>query len=282
MTIAVASGKGGTGKTTVSVALAFSVQKNISLLDCDVEEPNAGLFLDLGELKSEEVYVVIPKVNEDKCTHCGLCADFCNFNALAVTEKKVIVFSDLCHSCGGCFLICPQNAFEEKKSVIGKLEIAEKGNLHFVRGVLDVGKEISPPLIRAVKKHQSEESLNIIDCPPGSSCPMTTAVKGSDYVILVTEPSPFGLHDLTLVQKVLKEMEIPFGVVVNRDGNSFKGIDEFCEKENIEILMKIKEDRKIAETCSRGGNIFDVRPEMKSVFTGVLEKIQRYTEGVKR
>ncbi|MBN1149758.1 ATP-binding protein [candidate division WOR-3 bacterium] len=282
MTIAVASGKGGTGKTTVSVAMALSTERNVSLLDCDVEEPNAGLFLKLGQIKSEEVSVVVPSVIEDKCTHCGLCADFCNFNALAVTENKVIVFEDLCHSCGGCFLVCPVDAFQENNSVIGKLEIAETGNLRFARGILDVGKAMSPPLIRAVKKHLSKDRLNIIDCPPGNSCPMTTAVKGSDYVILVTEPTPFGLHDLTLAQEVLKEMDIPVGVVVNRHGNEFRGIEEFCERENIEILMKIKEERKIAEACSRGGNIFDVRPEMKEVFNGVLGKIESYARDSKK
>ncbi|MBN2362797.1 ATP-binding protein [candidate division WOR-3 bacterium] len=279
MTIAVASGKGGTGKTTVAIALALSCRKKITLLDCDVEEPNAGLFLDTGALKSEEVAVSVPSIDLTKCSHCGECSDFCNFNALAVTAKEVLVFEDLCHSCGGCSLVCPENAIKYKKAVIGQVESACKESVFFVQGVLKVGKAMSPPVIRAVKKRGNPKGLTLIDCPPGTSCPMITAVSGADYAILVTEPTPFGKHDLVLAAETVRKMKIPFGVIINRWGSNYKGVEEFCEKEGIEILMKIMEDRKIAEACSRGKSILDALPEIENEFIKIIDDIAARFKG---
>ncbi len=275
MTVAVASGKGGTGKTTVAVALALSCGRKCALLDCDVEEPNAGLFLPSKSLQTEEFSVAVPVIDAVKCNLCGRCADFCNFNALALAGSEILVFSDLCHSCGGCYLICPQNAISEKKNVIGEISRAEIGNVFFVEGTLKIGKAMSPPLIREVKKNGNRESLAIIDCPPGNSCPMITAVKGADYVVLVTEPTPFGRHDLSLAAETVSKMKIPFGVILNRYGSNYNGVEEFCEKAGIEIILKIDEDIKIAQAHSEGKTILDACPEMKEKMSGVVNKIQK-------
>ncbi|MBN1619385.1 ATP-binding protein [candidate division WOR-3 bacterium] len=275
MTVAVASGKGGTGKTTVAVALVLSYDRNSVLLDCDVEEPNAGFFLRSKSIKKEEFSVPVPVIDAAKCNLCGRCADFCSFNALALAGSKILVFRDLCHSCGGCSLICPQNAVMEEKNIIGEIHSAESDKIFFVEGTLKIGKAMSPPLIREVKKYGKGENLTVIDCPPGNSCPMITAVRGADYVVLVTEPTPFGRHDLSLAAETVSEMKIPLGVILNRYGSGYKGVEEFCEKRGIEIILKIDEDIKIAQAQSEGKTILDVCPEMKDKMCGIVDKIQK-------
>lgn len=276
MVIAVASGKGGTGKTTVSVALALSSDTEVTLLDCDVEEPNTGLFLSVEMSHEEIVSIKVPLINAEKCSGCGACASFCRFNALAMVNKKVLVFPELCHGCGGCMLVCPERAITEKDERIGVIRKGKTGNITFIEGTLDVGRAMSPPLIRAVKKSTAPGAVTIIDCPPGTSCPMLTAVKGADYALLVTEPTPFGLHDLTLAVKTLRETTIPFGVIINRSDAGDDRVVRWCEKERIRILMQIPEDRRVAEAYSRGESILSADASYRETFS----ELRRFLESV--
>jgi MinD superfamily P-loop ATPase len=271
MKIAVASGKGGTGKTTLSVALAQAWDGPVQLLDCDVEAPNASIFLRLENASEQTVSVPIPVVDSSRCTGCGKCAAICEFNALATAGKTVLVFEELCHSCGGCMRICPGQAITEQPRGIGKIRTGQFGTIHLTEGRLDVGQAMAPPLIRAVKKSADPALPILIDCPPGTSCPMITSVKGSDFVILVTEPTPFGLHDLTLAVETVRLLNIPFGVVINRSDSGDARVVEYCEKEKIRLLLQIPESREIAEAYSRGETLLSAEPALK----GALQEIIR-------
>ncbi len=275
MQIAIASGKGGTGKTTLSVALAKVWDGPVQLLDCDVEEPNAALFLSLESTTEQAVSVSVPVVDSSRCTGCGQCAKICQFNALAVAGKTVMVFDDLCHSCGGCARVCPEHAIAEQPRSVGKIVRGQSGNIRFIEGRLNIGHAMAPPVIRAVKKAADPALPVLIDCPPGTSCPMITAVKGSDYVILVTEPTPFGLHDLTLAVETVRLLNIPFGVLINRSDSGDNRVVEYCEKENIRLLLQIPESRKIAEATSRGESILSSAPELRSTFQEMIQVIQK-------
>lgn len=281
MIISVASGKGGTGKTTVATSLALSISSikdsQVQFLDCDVEEPNAYIFLKPLIEKSGPMCVLIPKVDEAKCNFCGKCADICAYNAIAVFKDKVLIFSTLCHSCGGCAMLCPQKAITEVNKEIGTIEIGNSNNFQFIQGILNIGEVISPPLIRAVKKYINSTRTVIVDAPPGTSCPVIEAIKGSDFCILVTEPTPFGLNDLILAVEVLKKMDIPFGVVVNRAGTGNNEVENYCSKESIAILMKIPFDRKIAEAYSKGITIVEAIPQYKEEFIKLFELIETRT-----
>ena len=291
MRIAVASGKGGTGKTTVSVALAQSAIEDVYLLDCDVEEPNSGLFLKKEQSSIEKVTVLIPEVNKETCTLCGACSSFCQFNAIACIGKYAMVFPELCHSCGGCTLVCPVNAITEIPSIIGEKErsiVQRKGSspMNFIQGTLDIGKAMSPPVIRAVKKeaedeiakNKAQETITIIDCPPGTSCPMGTAVSGCDYTILVTEPTPFGLHDLNIAVQTVRKMEIPFGVIINRSDAGDNRVVEYCKKEHIDLLLEVKEEMRIAQGYSRGMSLIESAQEYQKDFISVLKTIEQALE----
>lgn len=275
MQIAIASGKGGTGKTTLSVALALAWDGPIQLLDCDVEEPNASIFLSLENCSEQTVSVPVPVVDSSLCTGCGKCAAICQFNALAVAGKTVLVFAELCHSCGGCVRVCPEKAIAEVPLSVGTIRCGQSGNMAFMEGRLDIGRAMAPPIIRAVKKSVDAELPVLIDCPPGTSCPMITAVKGSDFVILVTEPTPFGLHDLTLAVETVQMLKLPFGVIVNRSDAGDNRIVEYCKKENIRLLLQIPESRKIAEAYSHGESILDASPELLSVLQKMIVSIQK-------
>ncbi|OIO72125.1 MAG: (4Fe-4S)-binding protein [Elusimicrobia bacterium CG1_02_37_114] len=285
MIISIASGKGGTGKTTIAVNLALSITKEIPLsvrndtscqfLDCDVEEPNAHIFLKPDITQRESVSIPVPKVDEKKCTYCGKCQEVCAYNAIAVIKNKVLIFPELCHGCGGCRLLCPEKAIEEIGREIGITQIGKSGTIEFVNGKLNIGEAMSPPLIRAVKKSILTDKINIIDAPPGTSCPVIEAIKGSNYCILVTEPTPFGLNDLILAVEVLRKLKIPFGVVVNRADIGDKGVDNYCSKENIPVLMQIPFDRKIAEAYSTGIPMVEVIPEYKTCFLELFTKIKK-------
>lgn len=277
MIIAIASGKGGTGKTTLSVALSLAVDKPVKLLDCDVEEPNANIFLNLSNEEQEIVTVPIPKVDNDKCTFCGKCQEICQFNSITVLKDKVLVFDELCHSCGGCEKVCSEKAISEIQKPIGTITKARKHSLSFVQGKLDIGRAMSPPLIRAVKSGIDDNIINIIDCPPGNSCPVITAVNGADYVILVTEASPFGLHDLKLSVDTIRELNIPFGVIINRTTPEYKKVNDYCNKENIKLLLEIPESMEVAKAYSNGNTLLDAMPELKTQLQQIVKGIM---EGV--
>lgn len=277
MVIAIASGKGGTGKTTVSVALALSSGKPVTLLDCDVEGANDFLFFDHIETGRYPVTVPIPVVDASKCDGCGKCRSLCEYNAIVVVKGKACVYSELCHSCGGCARVCPRSAITETPLDIGTITTANAASVSLVKGELSIGRSMSPPVIRAVKERARRDGLNIIDSPPGTSCPMIQAVKGSDYVILVTEPTPFGLHDLILAVRVIRVLGIPFGVIINRCDTGNDGVERFCEREQIEILMRIPDRRDIAELCSKGIPITLAGGEYKRMFATLLDHLQTNT-----
>lgn len=237
MIISVASGKGGTGKTTIAVNLALSID-NVQFLDCDVEEPNAHIFLKPQIKEQKKAYIPVPEIDESKCVYCGKCAKVCVYNAIAVLSgqegKKgtTLVFAHLCHGCGACSALCPEKAIKEVNREIGVVELGDCGKIDFAHGMLNIGEAMSPPLIRQVKDEINLKKTVIIDAPPGTSCPVVASVKGSDFCVLVTEPTPFGLNDLILAVEVLRKIKIPFGVVVNRADLGNTKTEEYCKKEN--------------------------------------------------
>ena len=243
MIVSIASGKGGTGKTSVAVNLALSVG-DVQLLDCDVEEPNAHLLLHPDLKKTEPVYTLIPLVNRELCSHCGECSKFCQYNAIFSTSEKILVFPELCHSCGGCAVVCPNKAISWEKHRIGALKFGSVGDLDLVYGELEIGKPMAVPVIKAVKSQIREGKDVILDSPPGTSCPFVETVRGSDFCVLVTEPTPFGLHDLKIAVEVLKKIAVPFGVIVNRAGIGDNKVYDYCREENIAYCWRfpIKEE----------------------------------------
>jgi MinD superfamily P-loop ATPase len=279
MIISVASGKGGTGKTTIAVNLALALQPDlpVQFLDCDVEEPNAHFFLKPQIEESREVLTPIPEIDDSLCAHCGRCAEVCSYNALAVVKSAIIVFSELCHGCGTCSLLCPEKAIQETGKRIGVVESGRAGDIQFIHGRLDIGQAMSPPLIRALKKGMDSGRTVIIDAPPGTSCPVVEALKKSDFCLLVTEPTPFGRHDLELAAGAAKEMNIPCGVVINRAalGNGDGEVREYCAREGIPVLMSVPFDRKIAEAYSRGRTMIEAFPAYRSAFLSLFENIRR-------
>jgi MinD superfamily P-loop ATPase len=251
MIIAVASGKGGTGKTSVAVNMAFSIE-NVQLLDCDVEEPNAYLFCKVKPTKTEAVHTLTPVINHELCDYCGKCSSVCQFSAIFVTPAKSLVFPDLCHSCGACEIVCPEKAITWEKHKIGEIKAGSNDDFELVYGELQVGKPLAVPIIKAVKRRLDKNKTVIIDSPPGTSCTFVETVRGSDFCVLVTEPTPFGLHDLSIAVQVLRTLKIPFGVVINRAGIGDNKVYDYCEKENISVLLEIPYQRRIAEFYSQG------------------------------
>lgn len=256
LTVAVASGKGGTGKTTVSTALALAaagVGLKVTYADCDVEEPNGHLFLKPQISQSWPVGIPVPSVDEEKCTLCGVCSEICQYKAIACLGSTVLTFEKMCHGCGGCALACPVSAIVEKTREIGVVEEGQAGAVSFLHGRLNIGEPMSPPLIRAVRKAaQDKKGLVIVDAPPGTTCPVVATVRGVDFVLLVTEPTPFGVNDLELAVEMVRKLEIPHAVLINKARTNRSLAADYCRGEGIKILGELPDDRRVAEVLSRG------------------------------
>ena len=287
MKITVASGKGGTGKTTVATSLALSLAIDADngdmplLLDCDVEAPNAHLFLKPVLEDRRDVNILIPEVDEAKCTHCGTCSEVCPWHAVAVVGQQVLVFPQLCHGCGSCTLACPEGAIREIPNPIGVVEAGHAcQGIQFAQGMLNVGEPMAVPIIRQLKKQSLNQPTGtranlpvIIDASPGTTCPVVESMRGSDFVLLVTEPTPFGLHDLRLAVQVTEELGIPAGVVINREGVGDTGVDDYCREARLPVLMRIPLDQRIAKGIARGIPLIDILPEYTQRFRGLYAKI---------
>jgi len=268
--IAVASGKGGTGKTTVAVNLALSIEDSV-LIDCDVEGPNSHIFFPGPMRKLKDVFIPAPEFNLDKCTYCGKCADFCQYNAISVIGKKLLFFEELCHGCGGCKIICPVDAISEREHHIGMIRHNDDRTLH--DGLLDISEPFGVPIIKELKELAMDKGVTIFDSPPGTACPAVETMRDVDYCILVTEPTPFGLHDLNLTVDVAREIGVPFGVVINRDGIGDDSVEKYCVKEGIPLLAKIPNDIEIAKAYSRGTPVVKARPEYSNIFMDIIDMI---------
>jgi MinD superfamily P-loop ATPase len=282
MQIAVASGKGGTGKTTIATSLALSlsqISKNgplVLFLDCDVEAPNAQLYLRPVITEQKEAAILLPQIDPPKCSACGRCVEVCQFHALALIGKKVLVFPQLCHGCGSCMLNCPKDAITEKPNPIGMLEAGQtETGITFTQGILTISEPMPTPIIRQLKRWKIGEpdQIVILDAPPGASCSVVETVRGSDFVLLVTEPTPFGLHDLNQMVGIMREMSIPAGVVINRDGIGDGALKAFCEAENLPILMRIPFDRKIAEGVAKGETLPEIYPAYTAAFEQMFQQV---------
>ncbi len=275
MIISIASGKGGTGKTTVATNLAVSLRSDVQILDCDVEEPNSHLFIQPAIEEVETITTPVPEVDLEKCNLCGKCGEICQFKAIVVIGETVLPFVELCHSCGGCMEVCPEKAITEVGRELGVIERGHRNGIEFVHGRLRVGEAMSPPLIRKVREHTRSGILTIIDAPPGTSCPVIASMRGADVVLLVTEPTPFGLHDLKLAVGAVKMLEIPCGLVINRSDMGDDQVKKYAEEEDIPVLMEIPFDRRIAEAYSRGEMIVEVMPEWREKFLGLYNSIEK-------
>jgi len=275
--IAVASGKGGTGKTTIATNLALILSdmgKTVQILDCDVEGPNCHIFLNPEIESTIPVTVPMPEVTEEKCTGCGTCAEVCEFSAIAIIKGSVLIFPELCHGCGACKLFCPEDAIIEIPKNVGTVEEGNGSGIRFVHGFLNIGELMSPAVISGVKRAAEEREIVILDSPPGTSCPVIEAVKDADFVLLVTEPTPFGLNDLELAVGMVRALDLPFAVAINRSDIGNEDVKKYCERERIEIVLEIPDDRKIAEAYSRGEMIFHAVPDYRQLFETCWEKIE--------
>jgi MinD superfamily P-loop ATPase len=291
MKLVVASGKGGTGKTTVAAALALSasgsdtIEGPVTFVDCDVEEPNGHIFLKPSFTHDPDpVTAVVPRVREERCNYCGACRDICRFNAITVLGNTILAFPDMCHSCKGCFLVCEQKALDEdkrllghiKRGVAGSVDNDSRGDILFYSGELRVGEAMSSPLIKALKKRVKDTpGLVIYDAPPGTSCPVIKTMAGADFVLLVTEPTPFGLHDLKLCAEVVEILDIPFGVVINRAGVGFDEVEKWCREKGVPILMEIPFDRKIASAYAQGRAVIEAMPGLEGSFISMIHEIEQ-------
>lgn len=275
--VAVASGKGGTGKTTIATNLATLYAQSGQLaqyLDCDVEEPNGHIFLKPTITDRRDITVEVPDVDTDKCIGCGQCGEICQYSAILAIGKQVLTFEQLCHSCGGCWRVCPSGAIKSKPLKIGQLEIGHVGSLDFVTGRLEIGHVRTPSMIHHVKQWIRPEALAIVDVPPGTSCPVVAALRDVDFVLLVTEPTPFGLNDLKLAVGLVREMKRPFAVVINRQGIGNDETETYCRTEGIEVAMTLPDNRRIAEAYSTGRMILEAVPESRPAFTALHDYIE--------
>ena len=276
MRIAIASGKGGTGKTTIAVNLALSLfeQEPGQFLDCDVEEPNAHIFLKPRIERTRSVEKLLPEVDSALCDECGACADACEFNAIAVIGKKVLIYNELCHGCGLCRMVCPTGAIREVPHELGVVESGTARHFPFHHGLLNVGEAMATPIIHVLKKEIDPERLAILDAPPGTGCPTIAALHGADLALLVTEPTPFGLHDLKAAVGVARTLRVPIAVIINRDGIGDVEVERYCSTENIPIALKIPFDREIASLYAAGIPLVDAVPAWKERFLALYENLK--------
>ena len=278
MIISIASGKGGTGKTTIATNLAVALGTDVNLLDCDVEEPNDHIFIQPKITHTEKVSLKVPQVDMNKCSLCGKCQEICQFQAIVVVGTTVLTFPELCHSCGGCMEVCPENAITEIDREMGIFEAGTRNGVAFAYGRLFVGQVMAVPAIERVRAAVQPDKVNIIDAPPGTSCPVISSVKDTDFLILVTEPTPFGLNDLKLAVGMVKILAIPHGIVINRSDLGDEKVKEYAKEENIPILMEIPFDRQIAETYSKGKLLVEELPEWKERFIHLYEDVVKYAK----
>lgn len=281
MKIAIASGKGGTGKTTLSVALALSARQPVQYLDCDVEAPNGALFIKPKKTVREDVNVMVPEVNLELCNGCGKCARVCQFGAITANRatRSATVFAEMCHACGGCALACRMNAITEQPRSVGLIEQGNAGHLEFIQGRLNIGESMAPTVIRAVKSKIKMGCLAVIDSPPGTSCPMIMTTKDADFVILVTEPTPFGLNDLKLAVETVRQLRRPFAVVINRADSGDDRVERYCLQQKIDVLLKIPDSRNAAKCYSRGESILSAFPQLAVDLRSMLEHIRLRIQG---
>ena len=281
MQIAITSGKGGTGKTTVATNLVWTIASlgdKVLYVDCDVEEPNGHIFLKPRIDTTRNATMDYPVVDEKTCISCGKCGEICQFKAIILLGEKPLVFPEMCHACGGCMLVCPVDAITYKKREIGVIEIGRSNGVGFVHGRLHVGQVMSPPLIRQVKDLIYEDEVVVVDSPPGTSCPVIESIRGADYVLLVTEPTPFGLNDFKLAVKVVEKLDIPYGVFINRSDVGNQNMVKFCEKNRIPILSSLADDRRIAEAYSNGIIASEAFPEICKLFSVLYSKLKKVAE----
>ncbi len=279
MIVSVASGKGGTGKTTVATNLALALDRELGFLDCDVEEPNAHLFIQPTIQNRETVYLPVPQVDEDRCSQCGLCAEICQFKAIVTVADSVMVFPELCHACGGCMAVCPEDAITEVGRELGVIESGTRDKIAFAHGISRVGEAMSPPLIRKVRALTEPDQLTLIDAPPGTSCPVIAAMKDTDFVLLVTEPTPFGLNDLKLAVGAVDILGIPRGLVINRSDVGDDAVRAYAEEVDLPVLAEIPFDRRIAEAYSRGESLVEAIDGMKETFVHLYHEIETLAKG---
>ena len=280
MIISIASGKGGTGKTTLATNLAVAIKnEGVQLLDCDVEEPNAHLFLKPIFTDTIQVNAEVPEIDTRLCTYCGQCQEICQFNAIAILPEVALTFPELCHSCGGCFLACPEGAVKSKERELGTVEKGSYDSVEFVHGRLRVGEAMAPPLIRRVRQEIHNDKVVIIDAPPGTSCPVIASLKEADFVVLVTEPTPFGLNDLALAVGAVRKLQIPMGIVINRADLGDDRIQKFAGQEDIPVLLEIPFDRKVAEAYAKGELLVEALPEWREklgyLFASVKQQLSK-------
>ncbi|MFH1568702.1 MAG: ATP-binding protein [Gemmatimonadota bacterium] len=277
LTVAVASGKGGTGKTTVATSLAMvaaGTGRPVCFFDADVEAPNGHLFLEPEIAREGPVRLLVPEVDADRCNGCGRCAELCQYGAIIAVGRRAIVLADLCHGCGGCALVCPERAIRDRPRPIGTVVEGRADTLAFVSGRLDIGQALAPPVIRAARRRLPRNTTVIVDAPPGTSCPAVHAVRGADVVVLVTEPTPFGLHDLELAVDMVRLLEIPIGVVVNRADGDSADVERYCRDQALPVLASLPEDRRVAEACARARLTVEALPEYGPAYLELWQRIE--------
>ena len=271
MNIVILSGKGGTGKTTVSTNLALLLKANY--IDCDVEEPNGFIFLEPENIRSKDVNIEVPKINTEKCNLCGDCAKACQFNALAKAKDRIILFEKLCHSCGTCKLVCPMDAIDYINRPIGVIEEGQKEEMILKRGILNIGEPMAVPVLKQLLEDLPNDKTNLLDSPPGTSCNVVNVLHHGDYAILVTEPTAFGLHDLKMAVELVRQFNMPFGLIINKAEEDNNYLDKYIEEENIRLLGSIPYKKEIAEKYSKGETLLEIE-ESKEAFLNIAKNME--------